>query len=116
MEVTIDCKVVWGYEDVWVECLATRPNRLQLWGADASRRNGFGPSSTPAVPEVYEHIEGNNWGVCVTVKLIRRGLDAARRWGVLGLADGILRHATLNLFRVATEVHRVIQVGRAREG
>lgn len=50
--------------------------------------------------------------MCVTVKLIRRGLDAARRWGVLGLADGILRHATLNLFRVATEVHRVIQVGR----
>jgi hypothetical protein len=63
MEVTIDCKVVWGYEDVWVELLATRQNRLELWGADASRRNGFGPSSTPAVPEVYEHIEGNNWGV-----------------------------------------------------
>lgn len=39
-------------------------------------------------------------------------MDAARRKGVLGLADGILRHATLNLFRVATEVQRVIQVGR----
>jgi hypothetical protein len=41
-------------------------------------------------------------------------MDAARRRGVLGLADGILRHATLNLFRVATEVQRVIQVGRER--
>jgi hypothetical protein len=41
-------------------------------------------------------------------------VDAARRRGVLGLADGILRHATLNLFRVATEVQRVIQVGRER--
>jgi hypothetical protein len=68
------------------------------------------------VPEVYEHIESNNWGVCVTVKLMRRGLDAARRRGVLGLADGNLRHATSNLFRVATEVHRVIQVGQIREG
>lgn len=109
----VDCKVVWGYEDVWVECLATRPNRLQLWGADASRRNGFGPSSTRAVGEVYEHIARNNLGgVCVTVKTTRREMDAARRKGVLGLADGILRHATLNLFRVATEVQRVIQVGR----
>lgn len=52
------------------------------------------------------------WGVCVTVKTLRREMDAARRKGVLGLADGILRHATLNLFRVATEVQRVIQVGR----
>jgi hypothetical protein len=43
-------------------------------------------------------------GRCVTVKLMRRGVDAARRRGVLGLADCILRHATLNLFRVATEV------------
>jgi hypothetical protein len=60
--VVVDCKVVWGYEDVWVECLATQPNRLHLWGADASRRNGFGPSSTQAVPDVHEHIERNNLG------------------------------------------------------
>ncbi len=108
----VECKVVWGYEDVWVSALAKRPNRLQLWGADASRRNGLGPSSIQPVPDVYEHIERNNLGGVRDCVVHPGETDAARRKGVLVLADGILRHATLDLFRVATEVQRVIQVGQ----
>lgn len=39
LEGEIDCEAVWGLEGWWLDSLVSRPNRLQIWGNDASRRN-----------------------------------------------------------------------------
>ena len=50
LDVEIDCPSVWGDEIPWVDWPATRKNRLELWGADASRRHIFMPFIYMTVP------------------------------------------------------------------
>ena len=81
LEGEIDCEAVWGQEGWWLDSLASRPNRLQIWGKMLREETRSGSSSTQVVVAGCADIKGNHAIMqkgCVTVDLTRRPRGGSR--------------------------------------